>query len=189
MTLIHAEWFVRFLKFTEFLFHLGKTHLYFALPLCKLPEEDKIFSISIPPAFPTEWGKVIFSQMCVCPHPGGGTPARSGQWVPHDRYPHPRMEYTPPQARSGWEYPPPPGWDNRRSTCYAAGGMPLAFRQEDFLVKHMRKGDTSRDLQIGLPVNFWMDHSLFAKLINRNKTIWKLSKVNLLFVDRGGILN
>ena len=28
-----------------------------------------------------------------------------------------------------------PGQDNRRSTHYTAGGMPLAFTQEDFLVK------------------------------------------------------
>ena len=38
-------------------------------------------------------------------------------------------------------YPPPPTWDwgtplgdRRASTCYAAGGMPLAVTQEDFLV-------------------------------------------------------
>ena len=49
--------------------------------------------------------------------PGGGT--RSG---------------TPP---GGFGYPPGgvPGQDNRRSTHYMAGGMPLAFTQEDFLVQ------------------------------------------------------
>ena len=45
---------------------------------------------------------------------------------------------------TGWGYPPmvgggstpPPGGrqSSRVSTCYAAGGMPLAFTQEDFLV-------------------------------------------------------
>ena len=73
------------------------------------------------------------------PHPRGGTLARSGWWG-----------YTP-QVRSGWwGYPPPPGqvWmvggyppthpptkqSSKASTYYAAGGMPLAFTQEDFLV-------------------------------------------------------
>ena len=54
--------------------------------------------------------------------PGGGT--RSG--------PGPG---TPPQGgypvRWGGGVP---GQDNRRSTHYTAGGMPLAFTQEDFLV-------------------------------------------------------
>ena len=36
-----------------------------------------------------------------------------------------------PPTMSGWGYPPPP---TIASTCYAAGGMPLAFTQEDFLV-------------------------------------------------------
>ena len=47
----------------------------------------------------------------------------------------------PPLGGSGVRYPPggvpgqvpPPGQD-RRSTHYTAGGMPLAFTQEDFLV-------------------------------------------------------
>ena len=46
----------------------------------------------------------------------------------------------PPPARSGWcgggtpSTPPPIGQSSIVSTCYAAGGMPLAFTQEDFLV-------------------------------------------------------
>ena len=31
--------------------------------------------------------------------------------------------------------PPPPRQNSRANTCYAAGGMPLAFTQEDFLFK------------------------------------------------------
>ena len=75
------------------------------------------------------------------PHPrsGGGVPgvllARSGWWGGGK-----------PPARSGWlggylGYPPTTmtGWGTSTptslaSTSYAAGGMPLAFTQEDFLV-------------------------------------------------------
>ena len=67
-----------------------------------------------------------------------GTPPRPRTGYP----PRPEMGYPPP-ARSGWGtsprpevgYPPPP---SIASTFYAAGGMPLAFTQEDFLVVHMR---------------------------------------------------
>ena len=48
------------------------------------------------------------------------------------------MGYTPLLARTGWGTPPPPTSIRRQSsiasTCYMAGGMPLAFTQEDFLV-------------------------------------------------------
>ena len=44
----------------------------------------------------------------------------------------------PPPTRSGWGTPPPDQvWIRQNSiasTCYAAGGVPLAFTQEDFLV-------------------------------------------------------
>ena len=40
---------------------------------------------------------------------------------------------TPNPTMTGWGKPPPPH-TNIASTCYAAGGMPLAFTQEDFLV-------------------------------------------------------
>ena len=43
---------------------------------------------------------------------------------------------TPPSGsgpRMG--YPPPFSWDNRRSTRYPVSSMPLAFTQEDFVVK------------------------------------------------------
>ena len=65
------------------------------------------------------------------PGPGGGVlHLRSGQGG------------TPgyPPSRTGWgvNLPPPPTTTRRQSsiasTCYAAGGMPLAFTQEDFLV-------------------------------------------------------
>ena len=50
--------------------------------------------------------------------------------------PPPNLDWVPP-IRAGWGYPPPPlprRQSSRASTCYAAGGMPLAFTQEDFLV-------------------------------------------------------
>ena len=44
----------------------------------------------------------------------------------------------PPPAGSGWwegtQGMPPTRQSSIASTCYAAGGMPLAFRKEDFLV-------------------------------------------------------
>ena len=48
----------------------------------------------------------------------------------------------PPTQQAGWGTPLPIGLDrgtpwrqrSRASTCYAVGGMPLAFTQEDFLV-------------------------------------------------------
>ena len=101
----------------------------------------------------------MFSQ--VCPSTpgggGGGTPSPSYNTskgpMPFRRggtlgYPNPGMDPGVPPATSGWGggrvpqdrvHPSPqlgysPGLDNRRSTCYAVGGMPLAFTQEDFLV-------------------------------------------------------
>ena len=63
------------------------------------------------------------------------------QWL--DGIPHPHhdwMGYPPPPTMTGWGTPPPPPppppWfdpTSIASTCYTAGGMPLAFTQEDFL--------------------------------------------------------
>ena len=95
--------------------------------------------------------------LLVCPHPGGTYPGQvqMGGEVPQGTYPHPGQDgggvpqgtypwpgqdggrgtpkYLPP-ARLGrgvpqGTYPPPPP-----RTCYTAGGMPLVFTQEDFLV-------------------------------------------------------
>ena len=56
------------------------------------------------------------------PMTGWGTRlARSGWWGGYPGY---------PPTMTGWSTPPP----SIASTCYAAGGMPLAFTQEDFLV-------------------------------------------------------
>ena len=75
---------------------------------------------------------------------GGGVLPSSQQGVPHlvDReVPHPAKEgYShpanriPPSELDG--YPPslPLRHTSIASTCYVAGGMPLAFTQEDFLV-------------------------------------------------------
>ena len=67
--------------------------------------------------------------------PPGGYPVRypGGFWVhPPGGYP---VRY-PPGGGTQSGTPPGgvPGQDNRRSTHYTAGGMPLAFTQEDFLV-------------------------------------------------------
>ena len=58
-----------------------------------------------------------------------------GVWVPA----RPGLEGVPgvpPMTRTGWGTPHPLPIRQSRiaSTCYVAGGMPLAFTQEDFLV-------------------------------------------------------
>ena len=75
------------------------------------------------------------------PSQGWSTPPLSG---PGMGYPpsEPGVGYSPHNL--GWSTPSPCldlGWgtsppclNNRRSTCYAAVGIPLAFTQEDFLV-------------------------------------------------------
>ena len=133
------------------------------------------------------WGKVMFSQVCVrsqgggglpqygvppgqvsmgyspgqvrmgYPHPGWGTPIRSGwgypppqagldrvpPWPGQDGVPPPRqgwIGYPPGQVRMGsppqpglGSSPPPPAQNSRVSTCSTAGGMPLAVTQGTFL--------------------------------------------------------
>ena len=64
------------------------------------------------------------------PRPGMGYLPETWDGVPPLR---PGIGY-PPRPGMGYPLPrPPPNWDIA-STCYAAGGMPLAFTQEDFLV-------------------------------------------------------
>ena len=105
---------------------------------------------------PNEWGKVLFSQASVCSYFGeGGTPIQLMGGTPSlpDRggTPHPRSGrgVPPSQVRMGGSTPIPgqdggyphprsgrggtPNWNSTACTCYAAGGMPLAFTQ-DFLV-------------------------------------------------------
>ena len=100
--------------------------------------------------------EVMFSQVCLCSTFGGGRGGTPSQvWLGGDTpsqvwlggVPHPRSTWgTPPDLGWGTSLdlgrgtPPELGWGNPprqisvASTCYAAGGMPLAFTQEDFLV-------------------------------------------------------
>ena len=80
----------------------------------------------------------------------GGYPIQliGGGRIPHHSgpggYPIPGLDglldggypWVPPPSRTGWNTPPPPimRQNSIGSTCYAAGGMPLAFTQDDFLV-------------------------------------------------------
>ena len=59
-----------------------------------------------------------------------------GYWEPNRLgLAHGGIPRVPPSTRTGWGTPPPPiRQSSIASTCYAAGGMPLAFTQEDFLV-------------------------------------------------------
>ena len=75
---------------------------------------------------------------------GGGYPRypRTG-WVPHT------MTGWVPPTMTGWSIPPswldgvPPPPLSIVSTCYVAGGMPLAFMQENFLVLYEILNGTS----------------------------------------------
>ena len=48
-----------------------------------------------------------------------------------------QMGSYPGQVQTGGYPRVPSQLGNRRGTCYAAGGMPLAFTQEDFLVQNI----------------------------------------------------
>ena len=70
---------------------------------------------------------------------GGYPHLRSGWGIPHSAYrgvPYSRSEWgypsLPPSA--GWGTPPVRRQISIASTCYTAGGVPLAFTQEDFLL-------------------------------------------------------
>ena len=92
----------------------------------------------------------------VSPRPGldgGGTPSQvwmvGGTWG----NPPPSLDGVPPH-HDWMGYPPPwldevPPSTSIESTCYMAGGMPLAFMQEDFLVLMFLMGNTC---------NFEMSH-------------------------------
>ena len=99
------------------------------------------------PKVPTPWPGQNRGTQGTYPHQvrmGEGYPkvpphqVRMGEGVLQDTYPPPR---------SGWGDPPPPPPPHRPGqgscgylgprTCFTAGGMPLAFTQEDFLVTYM----------------------------------------------------
>ena len=51
---------------------------------------------------------------------------------------------TPHQGQvPGQDWGGTPNWNSIACTCYAAGGMPLAFTQEDFLVSEIILGGQS----------------------------------------------
>ena len=103
------------------------------------------------------------------PRPWDGVPPTIKTWLgypptPWDGVPpQPGMGYPPIKTWLGypppWDGVPPPTWDgvpplpprqsSIASTCYAAGGMPLAFTQEDFLVPpwFWCAGQTSAEVQ------------------------------------------
>ena len=94
------------------------------------------------PLAPEGWGKVIFSVCVSVLTWGGGTPMRSS-WG-ESCYPHPSEPRGTPSFPIGGRGYPTLGLDggtphptrresSRASTCYAGGGMPLAFTQ-NFLV-------------------------------------------------------
>ena len=85
--------------------------------------------------------------LLVCPQGGGGTPRYLP--LPPDQgtlgYPSPHPDHPPARSRQGMWYPKvPTPWprylapqlgQDGGAPRYTTGGMPLAFRQEDFLVE------------------------------------------------------
>ena len=67
------------------------------------------------------------------PHPRDDGVPPIQDWM---GYPHPSLDEVSPPIQEGMGYLPPPSPINKASTCYAAGGVPLAFTQEDFLVEN-----------------------------------------------------
>ena len=95
--------------------------------------------------------KVLFSQVSVCPHPGG-TPVPGSLPGPFQGVPQSQVlsQVTGPRSFLGgipWQGqdgvspsqdfgpPPPLGQNGRARTCYAVGSMPLAFTQDDFFFR------------------------------------------------------
>ena len=72
------------------------------------------------------------------PHPRGYPHLANGGSTPFPgqdggrEYPLPRSGWGYPPVRNGWG--PPPNQEIRRQSSYSAGGVPLAFTQENFLV-------------------------------------------------------
>ena len=94
---------------------------------------NKVFTARI-----RRMGKVLYLQVSVCPPPGVPqsqvlsqvTGPRFFPGVPH---PWPGQDGVPPgQVRMG--YPLLLGQNSRASTSYAAGGVPLAFTQDNLFV-------------------------------------------------------
>ena len=127
----------------------------------KMFRREQIFTNAYRPRTYIRWEVMFFHRLCVCSTFGGGYPVPSlGRGVPQPRSGRggtpsqvsPEGDKGPPVLEwgyppgSGMGYPPPDlGWGTPQtwdrvpspsigSTCYAVGGMPLAFTQEDFLV-------------------------------------------------------
>ena len=134
-----------------FRYHVAPSlHVYFSHCFLRL-------KVLLPPAN-KGWREVRFSQVCVRPRRGGGILQSQvlshGPWSQvlcmgyppgQDRikyplarlgYPQPGLGYPPGQGMGCPQSEPPlsPSQNSIISTCYTAGGMPLAVTQEDFLM-------------------------------------------------------
>ena len=113
---------------------------------------------------------------------GGGYPLLRSGW---GGYPFPGLDGGTPfpgldrgdtpfaGPRSGWRVPPHPrsGQGDRNiavCTCYAAGGMPLAFMQEDFLVLRNFHNSLTSIFQPNFGVNYGIGNVTESSVIFRN---------------------
>ena len=89
----------------------------------------------------TGWGKSHQDWIVGTPRTGWGTPTPIG---------------------TGWGYPfPVRRQSSRASNCYAAGGVPVAFTQEDFLVLQISSHWRIQDVWTLKDLNFLMTLSIF----------------------------
>ena len=94
----------------------------------------------VPGCFPGLWSQVLSWGEVPLPQPGGGGVPQSPLGVLATRQAYEPLVITQVPGRGGGgltprylpTLPPPP--PRRPRTCYTAGGMPLAFTEEDFLV-------------------------------------------------------
>ena len=79
---------------------------------------------------------------------GEGYPIKDQDWM---GYPPGQDWMGYPLSKTGWGKPPP--HPRLTSTCYAAGGMPLAFTQKEFLVVIIINGPVPCPLPLPCSVN------------------------------------
>ena len=96
----------------------------------------------VPPTIMTGWGTLpLWLDGYPPTMTGWVTPLHHHDWM---GYPSPWLDGVPPIRQS-----------NITSTCYAAGSMPLAFTQEDFVVLYYFQLDASCNFGIRFPLLSW----------------------------------
>ena len=119
----------------------------------------------VPPIWPMEVVPIWLMGVTPVKARWGTPPVRTGWGYPLG------WDWTP--IRTGWGFLPPPRQSSIASTCYAAGGVPLVFTQEDFLV--LKCNRKKFILLLSIPkLNVWK----FPFLENQNLTFVHVFECN-----------